>query len=293
MHEYSVGIPVRNEEGTLETCVQSVLEQSLLPRHIYICLNGSNTATRVLAEQLSIKHKSINLLESSPGKAHAWNRITEKSETNTILFTDGDAYLSPDAGAQMILALENNSECCVSGGNLFYMKPVHDFLLKPLFKNKCNKIYAVKNLSGANYMIKRDELLELAHRHSVDLMPTDIIHDDALVGAIARVEKKFIAANTYAKVYPVSTIGDYVNLMMRLRKGYIQLEEKYPELFYNKHTAGVDGSRTHNIASYSIVQSITQPCVDFVLKLGSKKTETCWKESKSTKPTCIRYETTN
>ena len=290
MIDYSIGIPVRNEEFTLEKCVDSALSQTHSPSSIYICLNGSNNKTKEVARYLSSHNNLVRIIESAPGKANAWNRIVSQCEDNLVLFTDGDSYLHEDAGKKMVQTMVNYPECCVTGGDISYMTPPNSFLLKNIFRNKWDKIYRVRNLSGTNYMIRKDILMGLSKKFLASLLPPDIINDDALIGAFARHHQKFVKTDTYAKTYPVTNLRDHIESILRVKRGYNQLEIKYPYLFRDGKTLSCEENTEDKLGqlystsiAYTGIHSITKVLVNLICTISSQKQNVVWKEPKSAK----------
>ena len=292
--DYTVGIPVRNEESTLAECVDSILAQSVLPNQVLICLNGSNKATYEVAERLERQIPLVELCYSSPGKVNAWNRIVSIRDNDIILFTDGDVTLPKNSAERLIEALDKNAEACVSGGNLFYKTPPIQNFWSVVLKNKLEQEYHVKNLSGANYMINYPKLRGLATNMGISLLPPGVINEDALIGAIARVNNSFAKADTYAEIIPTTTLREYFELNKRLRRGYQQLENLFPELFFDGQTAGVDSSidyRSDIIKNRGLTYRTIKATVGGLANLYaslSKPQDVKWKELKSTKQSSIR-----
>jgi len=100
----AVVVPARNESGTIEQCLRSLLTQDYPDLHIVAVDDRSNDATGAImdriaatsAERLSVLH--VNDLPSGwLGKTHAmWLGATE-TQSDWILFTDGDVIFRPDA----------------------------------------------------------------------------------------------------------------------------------------------------------------------------------------------------
>jgi cellulose synthase/poly-beta-1,6-N-acetylglucosamine synthase-like glycosyltransferase len=235
---YSVGIPVRNEERTLEACVGSVLHQSVPPSAVYICLNGSNAATTHIASELSRADERVRVLHSMPGKPRAWRTIVDASHTNDILFTDGDALVEPRAAERMYEAFEREPDAAIAGGDMQYLVPAEN--MNPLFASFSGKRFRTRNLSGALYMLRRHELFKTAGAAGVYLMPPDTIGEDNLLGAIVRSQGRYVGADTFAEVFVPSTLADYVRVRLRGRRAHNQLRARYPHLYDGIDPIGID-----------------------------------------------------
>ena len=149
----------------------------------------------------------------------------------------------------------------------------------------------MQNVRGANYMVKTDELLVLAKSIGIHLMPEEIIHEEALIGAIARSSERFAKADTYATTYPISTLSDYYHNMLRVKRGYLQLESLYPDLFYDSRTRGMDSLSLaglprrirQNGLLYYISRAVVKIAVHCSLRVYGAEQSTVWREISTTK----------
>ncbi len=232
MSQYSVGIPVRNERATLADAVDSVLRQSVPPAKVYICVNGSTDGSLDLACGLAGKHSQVIVLQSAPGKANAWNAILGQCATNHVMMTDGDLLLDAEAAGHLLTALARNPEAYVAGGCVVHRTPEHVSLFSRLcspFPYDC--VRPLSWLTGQLYMMKKDELMDMARRYGIDLMPPSIINEDLLIEFIVRLEDRLThAESAYAKIYWVNSFGDWMRWKRRVFMGQMQLSEAYPYL---------------------------------------------------------------
>ena len=113
-------IPARNEESSITSAVQSVLNQELLDQFEVVVLDdGSTDAT---AEKLSaLTHPKLRVINGEPelpqgwlGKNWACHRLSESVEADYLVFIDSDVTLEPLAVASAINALTENNLHLVS-----------------------------------------------------------------------------------------------------------------------------------------------------------------------------------
>jgi glycosyltransferase involved in cell wall biosynthesis len=232
MTQYSVGIPVRNEKDTLEDTVDSIMNQTVLPEKVYICVNGSTDGSLDLAHRLTGQYNQVIVLHSNPGKANAWNAIVKHCPTNYVMMTDGDVLLNREAAGHLLTAFERNPEAYVAGGYVVHKKPKQ----VSLFSRLCNpypydRIRPLHWLSGQLYMMKKDELMDMAGRYGIDLMPPTIINEDLLIEHIVRREDRLThAGGAHGTVFWVNSFGEWMRWKRRIFMGQMQISEKYPYL---------------------------------------------------------------
>ena len=113
-------IPARNEENSITSAVQSVLNQELLDQFEVVVLNdGSTDAT---AEKLSaLTHPKLRVINGEPelpqgwlGKNWACHRLSESVDADFLVFIDSDVTLEPLAVASAINSLIENQLHLVS-----------------------------------------------------------------------------------------------------------------------------------------------------------------------------------
>ncbi|GAF85974.1 unnamed protein product, partial [marine sediment metagenome] len=118
--EYSVGIPVRNEEQTIVQTLNSILAQTIQPKEVHVCVNNSSDGTYRKVSDMALAEKKINLIASAPGKANAWNRIISECLENTVMFCDGDVVVNPEAAENMLNEFTENQGLVLIGGSNGY-----------------------------------------------------------------------------------------------------------------------------------------------------------------------------
>ncbi len=171
-NNYSVGIPVRNEEKTISKTLSSIINQTIPPKIIYVCVNGSEDKSFEIIEDLSKTEKKIKILTSDPGKGNAWNEILKNSLENKILFCDGDVIINSSAAENMLKTFKNNTDLIIVGGaNAYFPNKTETFFTKYFTENLTGKPIKQNWICGRLYMAKIKELQEIAKTFDIKLMP--------------------------------------------------------------------------------------------------------------------------
>ena len=102
----TVIVPARNEEEGIETCLRSLLTSDY-PSHQIVAVDDRSTdktgeiMDRVAASQSSKKQLTVIHIKELPpqwlGKTHAMWKAAKHTQSDWILFTDGDIQYRPDA----------------------------------------------------------------------------------------------------------------------------------------------------------------------------------------------------
>jgi glycosyltransferase involved in cell wall biosynthesis len=228
--KYSVGIPVRNEDNTLEDCINSVLEQTVKPKSVFVCVNASTPEFTELAYSMEDKYDSVQVMESAPGKPSAWNEIVKSRDTDLMMMIDGDVLISSNSAESMMKEMQENPEIYVVGGNVSYL-PSDSRIFRSMNSGSKETGNTQHFLSGRLYMMKTGETLALGDRLGISLMPTDIINEDALVRHVVSSEDRMmISSDAYSLANPIDNFLDWYKTTLRIAEGKKQIKEKYPQL---------------------------------------------------------------
>ncbi len=109
----SIVIPARDSEATLQTTLDSIQKQTLLPDEVIIVDDGSKTPVQNLDYNYSMK---ILRNPESLGPAAARNRGAQAAEGDIILFVDADVFLSPDVTLRISKILNTMTDTCAVQG---------------------------------------------------------------------------------------------------------------------------------------------------------------------------------
>ncbi|HIH31288.1 TPA: glycosyltransferase family 2 protein [Candidatus Woesearchaeota archaeon] len=291
--EYSVGIPVRNEEKTIVKNIESILVQTISPSEIHVCVNGSTDHTyNKVADMASTEHK-IHLIKSIPGKSNAWNKIVSECITNYVMFCDGDVTLNPQAAENILNEFEENKRLILIGGANAYFSAQNNTIFSKYFtENLKGKPIKQDWVCGRLYMIKLNELYNLAKKCEIELMPRDIINEDGLLELITAGHRKIIDS-AYNLSIQVATFHDWKIGFKRVLAGQKQLKQRYPQYFgdsdfsikrmknYFRRFNEIDElSKKMGVTSLLVLRTM----LNIYYKLFSGLDySTTWKETKSTK----------
>ena len=118
----SVIVPVYNGEKTIESCLKSLLSQSLKDIEI-ICVNdGSTDGTREILEKYSKKYNYVKNIEcENSGRSAARNIGIKNCKTKYVMFCDDDDSYRRDMCKKMVSAMEENAvDIGICGVNIQY-----------------------------------------------------------------------------------------------------------------------------------------------------------------------------
>jgi glycosyltransferase involved in cell wall biosynthesis len=106
----TVAIPVYNREDCIAKCIESVLQQTVLPFEIVVVDDGSTDNTRNVIESLLADHPQINFFPApkNGGENYARNRCVEQATGEFIFWLDSDDYIVPDAIESVLAAMNKN-----------------------------------------------------------------------------------------------------------------------------------------------------------------------------------------
>jgi chlorobactene glucosyltransferase len=119
----SVIIPARNEEGTIENCVRSILRSTYAPLEIIVVDDRSTDATAEIVERLAAEDGRVRLLRGAAlpegwyGKPWACVQGYRAATGEVLCFTDADTTHEPALLAHSVGALE------ATGAGLFTVMP--------------------------------------------------------------------------------------------------------------------------------------------------------------------------
>lgn len=230
---YAVVIPVRNEESTIKQTLTSILNQTIPPQEIHICINASSDNTEKIVRNIALLENKINVHYSEPGKGNAWNKIMAKQSREKILFCDGDVIINKKAAEEMLATFEKTKDLILVGGaNAYFSSEKETIFSKYFTENLEGKPLKQDWVCGRLYMTKTKELFSLAEKFNIPLMPQNIINEDQLLDFITNNYKEIIDT-TYNLSMQVSTFNEWKISFKRIVAGQEQLKELFPEHYKN------------------------------------------------------------
>lgn len=177
MYKVSVIIPVYNGEKYVETCIQSILNQTLKEIEIIIVNDGSKDNTLNILRKLENKYENIIVInQQNLGPGIARNKAMNIANGKYIAFCDVDDTYEEKMLEKLYLSADiNNCEVSVCGykniegdiytvylpefdsGTVLENNDIKTLILKNIIKNgggiyasSCNKIYLKECIDGNN-----------------------------------------------------------------------------------------------------------------------------------------------
>ncbi|MFT5683526.1 MAG: chlorobactene glucosyltransferase [Myxococcota bacterium] len=110
----SILIPARNEETTIEACVEAALAGPRCIDEVIVYNDASTDATSDILARLERKHPRLRIVEGHGlpagwvGKPHACHQLAQHATGDVLVFVDADTTLTPD-GIPRLLDLLSDS----------------------------------------------------------------------------------------------------------------------------------------------------------------------------------------
>lgn len=180
-NEWTVCIPVRDEERTLARTITSIRNQTANSSldSIIIGTNGCTDNTVEIAHELAREDARIQVIDSSvPGKARMWNTLFNQAPTNNVVFTDGDVVLHHQAVENLVRALTKTNQAMIGGSTISYVKDL------PTFQRFLGSAYANHNgshnlwLTGQIYILNSERVRAILLDKGISNMPERVLHED-------------------------------------------------------------------------------------------------------------------
>lgn len=229
--EYCIGIPARNEANNIAGLLQSLLEQSIPPSRIIVCVNGTTDNTFEIASNIAEENPVIEVIRSEPGKANAWHAIIDKVSVDKVMFCDGDVRIDKNAAEVLLKCLNNDSSLIAAGGTAWSINEKKTFFAR-YFVGSEPEPPDPKWLIGRLYMFRHSMLKERACELNIELMPRDIINDDGFMEMICA-PYLVLTREAFATSAGVDSFHDWRHRYIRILAGKLQLENRYRTLQVN------------------------------------------------------------
>ncbi|WDQ16903.1 glycosyltransferase family 2 protein [Rhodopirellula sp. P2] len=103
LRRVSVLIPARNEESSIEACLESVLQSVHVDLEVIVLDDGSTDQTGTIVREIAQHDSRVKLIEGIElpdgwnGKQHACYRLAQHAACEHLLFLDADVRLKPTA----------------------------------------------------------------------------------------------------------------------------------------------------------------------------------------------------
>lgn len=153
--EITVIIPCYNDGNYVEQALQSILDQTLLPKEIIIIDDGSDQLTLDVLKTMA--HPNLQIIyQENRGVCHARNRGIALAKTEFILTLDADDYFKPTFIEKALIAIQSKPDivavCCYY--KKFKNKKLYGDVIKPLGGTAVS--FLVKNNGIACALFKKE-----------------------------------------------------------------------------------------------------------------------------------------
>ncbi|MBN2100676.1 glycosyltransferase [Candidatus Dojkabacteria bacterium] len=154
----SIVIPAFNEEGYIDECLESILNQDFDQDYEVIVVNNTSTDN---TEKIVREYKNVILVEEQiKGIAQARQTGFMAAKSDIIVSTDADVIV-PRTWLSSIwnLMLDNKDAVAIGGYWILYGNPIFEFIYKKAadldILTKLTKIYSGQPLSTANLAVRK------------------------------------------------------------------------------------------------------------------------------------------
>jgi len=224
----SICIPACNEARNIERLIASLFEfNDDLIRDVTVCVNGSTDGTGEIVQACQKRYERLRLLESQPGKAHAWNMLFHSVDNNILAFMDGDVEIDKDSIPRLVAALADDG--VVIAGARLIMQRSHRSLSQAFIVAIGTPFYQ-EFLSGGLYAVRKKSLLDRLKSLHFEGMPP-LTGDDFFLQAILHPSELKIVreAAVYHKV--TLSIDQYLYAKARLAFQEEEARRLFPALY--------------------------------------------------------------
>jgi len=134
----SVLVPARNEEGSIERSLRSILSSEQVDLEVVVLDDGSTDGTAAVVARAAAADPRLRLIQGRPlpagwcGKQHACWQLAAAASRETLAFVDADVALEPAALARAAAFLDASGAGLVSGFPRQETSTLIDWLLLPL-----------------------------------------------------------------------------------------------------------------------------------------------------------------
>ena len=308
--DYCIGVPVRNEAVNIPGLLKSLLEQTVSPKKIIVCVNGTTDDSFEIASEIAEKNSSIEVIRSEAGKANAWHEIIKHISTDKVMFCDGDVLVDKHAAEKLLQCLDSDKDLILAGGTAWSINEKKTFFAK-YFVGAETEPPEPKWVIGRLYMLSMEKLKARVDELGIDLMPRDTINDDGYLELVTS-GNNILTKEAFTTSAGVDSFSDWRHRYVRILAGQKELEHRYAHILRSDDTQGqtakekeksLKGGRMRRIfrdirSTYaesrhidSIRERMGIMCMAFVKIainlyykiVGGPYCQTTWTEAKSTK----------
>ena len=225
----SVIIPAHNEEAMIERVIRSVLADGIDDLECVVVANACTDRTAEIARRFE---PQIRVIETeTPGKCNALNLGERHLTRFPRVFLDGDIVLREGA-LEKLLAASGPKRPIVSPMPVFILTGA-TLAIRLFFRaQRFNKYFGGEAPNGSGTYVLTKEA-----RSRWGAFP-EIIADDGFVQGHFRPEERSVVMEAGAEVGEPRNIPSLLKVRARVRRGYDDLRERYPELMRNHVARG-------------------------------------------------------
>lgn len=179
MNAVSVGICAHNEEDTIGTLVEQVLDEEIPLDDVFVVATGDDRTVDIVREK-SRENDEVVVIEEEEreGQSAAQNRILKRNSAETLFLVDGDGTIEP--GSLEIMMERYDGESILYGREV----PVTDGSIMGVVTDLLWELHHSLSVDEPKFSTQ----LGLIPSDLVNRIPPDIVLDDEYIGVKARVK---------------------------------------------------------------------------------------------------------
>jgi len=290
----TVGIPTHNEERTIISCIESVINQSTIHDvEIIVVASGCTDNTVLLVENYLESNSNVKLIKEDKryGKISAINKIIEFAKGDIIIHTDGDVILGKNAIARIATHFQDETVVGVSGRGIFTPNVSRPYYV---WTRKMNQIIIQRYINDFNsgHYFHMCGYIMANRRDSLSEIDTNIKGaTDANMGFLLQKKGKIVFdKKIYALVKPPNNYRDFIAQKSRTKFGFLKLNKKkgssrntISELVYLRQFYSRLNLLDKVVLSYLMILYVYSWYKAFYFLKKDKSLEEIWKPVQSTK----------
>ena len=218
--EVAVVFAAYNEEGVIETKIQTVLESDypVDKLQIWVGSDCSTDQTNAILRKLEKKHPQLRiwLFKERRGKSSILNDLISEIEAPLLLLTDANILFTATTIRELVMTMQGNPDCAAVGGQIQYVSnqvrgigaQENTYLsVENQLKSGESKLFKIcLGLEGGCYLAKREHFpliptlffMEdfyvtmhlLSQRHEVLFQPRALVYEDLSTEASEEYRRK-------------------------------------------------------------------------------------------------------
>ena len=188
MKDLTVIVPIYNVAPYLERCINSIINQTYVPKKIILVDDGSTDNSENIADKFAAEYEFVSVIhKENGGLSSARNAGLAITETEYVTFVDSDDYLSLDMYEKLFFQLEKHTADISICGVWYESENGKKTTPYKIGINKVfTKIEALKelnsyrffNMSFCNKIFKTCLFKESAYGENGIIFPVGIVSED-------------------------------------------------------------------------------------------------------------------